>query len=178
MTMTLTLYAHTGPGGTLSGTLTVDPYGPIPPNVTTVAPPTYTPPQIPARRGGEWVVLDEMPDEPAPVVPTVPTPPAPVLSRQDFARLFSTQQLLRLELVMAQAAALSAADIEAALAGTAPVLTQRLLVTRVAYRRLETADSVDLGRQDTIAYLATLRALGVIESDAEATRILTGRNVA
>jgi hypothetical protein len=100
-----------------------------------------------------------------------------VLNRQDFARLFSTAQLLRLELVMAQAGELTAAQISAALAGSGTAEHGRLLVVRVAYRRLETADVVDLSRTEVIAYLATLRTLGVIESDAELTRIAAGRSV-
>jgi hypothetical protein len=161
--------------GVLVGDVELDPYGPIPALATTVEPPAFTPPQIPAWRGGDWVILDEMPEAPPPS-PPVPPPP-PVLERQAFVRLFTSAQILRLEPVVAEAAALTKEQMMACLAGTGTVAHGRLLVVRAALRQLDTADVVDFSRTEVIAYLATLRTLEVIESDAELTRIATGRSV-
>jgi hypothetical protein len=132
------------------------------------------PPEGAAPQAGDWI-REELAGggvEREYWTPTsAPPPPPPELSRQQFARLFTVSQLMRLELVMAQAAELTAAQIGAALAGAGPIAHGRLLVVRVAYRRLETADVVDLARPEVVAYLATLRNLGVIESDAELARI-------
>ena len=66
-----------------------DPYEPIPPNSTPIAPPALTVTEVAQLQSDGWVILSERPPEPPAPEPTPAPEPAPVpLNKIDFLRLF------------------------------------------------------------------------------------------
>ena len=84
----LTYYAYDSQA-IYTNPVTFDPYGPIPPNSTPIAPPALTGTEVAQLQSDGWVILAVRP--PAPPEPDpIPTPePVPVsLNKIDFLRLF------------------------------------------------------------------------------------------
>lgn len=75
--------------------VTFDPYGPIPPNSTPIAPPALTGTEVAQWQGNEWVVLAERPPEPAP--PPPPPPPVPEYTRLQFLFLFTPEEIIAVQ---------------------------------------------------------------------------------
>jgi len=82
----LTYYAYDSQA-IYTNPVTFDPYGPIPPNSTPIAPPALTGTQVAQLQSDGWAILSERP--PAPPEPTPAPPPAVILNKVDFLRLFT-----------------------------------------------------------------------------------------
>ena len=72
-----------------------DPYGPIPPNSTPIAPPALTGTEVAQLQSDGWVILSERP--PAPPEPTPASPPAPVYTRLEFLLLFTPEEVIAIQ---------------------------------------------------------------------------------
>lgn len=73
-----------------------DPYGPIPTNATSVAPPALTGTEVAQLQSDGWVILAERPPEPAPPPPP-PPPPAPTYTRIQFLFLFTPEEVIAVQ---------------------------------------------------------------------------------
>lgn len=85
----LTYYAYDSQA-IYTNPVTFDPYGPIPPNSTPIAPPTLTGTEVAQLQSDGWVILPVRP--PAPPEPTPAPPPPVILNKVDFLRLFYQQE--------------------------------------------------------------------------------------
>jgi len=85
----LTYYAYDSQA-IYTNPVTFDPYGPIPPNSTPIAPPALTGTEVAQLQSDGWVILSERP--PAPPEPTPAPPPPVILNKVDFLRLFYQQE--------------------------------------------------------------------------------------
>ncbi len=75
-----------------------DPYGPVLPNATPIAPPATTGTEVAQWQGIQWVILAERPPEPAPPPPPPPPPPpAPEYTRLQFLFLFTPQEVMAIQ---------------------------------------------------------------------------------
>lgn len=73
-----------------------DPYGPIPPNTTEVAPPEVALPQVAQWQGSSgWIVLDERPPYVAPDIPVVSS--IVPMERIEFLRLFTQTERITIK---------------------------------------------------------------------------------
>ena len=85
----LTYYAYDSQA-IYTNPVTFDPYGPIPPNSTPIAPPALSGTEVAQLQSDGWVILPVRP--PAPPEPTPVPPPAVILNKVDFLRLFYQQE--------------------------------------------------------------------------------------
>lgn len=85
----LTYYAYDSQA-IYTNPVTFDPYGPIPPNSTPIAPPALSGTEVAQLQSDGWVILSERP--PAPPEPTPAPPPPVILNKVDFLRLFYQQE--------------------------------------------------------------------------------------
>jgi len=75
--------------------VTFDPYGPIPPNSTPIAPPALTGTEVAQLQSDGWVILSERP--PAPPEPTPAPPPPTVYTRLEFLFLFTPEEVIAVQ---------------------------------------------------------------------------------
>lgn len=75
--------------------VTFDPYGPIPPNSTPIAPPALTGTEVAQLQSDGWVILSERP--PAPPEPEPVPPPAPEYTRLQFLFLFTPEEVIAVQ---------------------------------------------------------------------------------
>jgi len=71
-----------------------DPYGPIPPNSTPIAPPALTGTEVAQLQSDGWVVLAAYPPIPT---PTPVPPPAPEYTRLQFLFLFTPEEVIAIQ---------------------------------------------------------------------------------
>lgn len=70
-----------------------DPYGPVPPSSTLVAPPLVVYPQVAQWQGDAWYILAERPPAPPPVPPLDNT----VYTRLEFLFLFTPEEVIAVQ---------------------------------------------------------------------------------
>jgi len=90
----LTYYAYDSQA-IYTNPVTFDPYGPIPPNSTPIAPPALTGTEVAQLQSDGWVILSERP--PAPPEPTPVPPPAPEYTRLAFLFLFTPEEVIAIQ---------------------------------------------------------------------------------
>jgi hypothetical protein len=143
-----------------------DPYAPLPPHVTSIAPPEFTPPAIPQFRGDGWVILDAVPDVPPPSPPPPPPPEVRRVIKADFLRLFTASERVAFNLQRKLVEALQPADYtdpnKAGLVG--------LEVFLLTY---DAIDVIELTHPETIEGMGVLVALGVV-TQSRADDVLAG----
>lgn len=90
----LTYYAYDSQA-IYTNPVTFDPYGPIPPNSTPIAPPALSGTEVAQLQSDGWVILSERP--PAPPAPTPVPPPPPVYTRLEFLFLFTPEEVIAIQ---------------------------------------------------------------------------------
>jgi hypothetical protein len=90
----LTYYAYDSQA-IYTNPVTFDPYGPIPPNSTPIAPPALTGTEVAQLQSDGWVILSERP--PAPPEPTPAPPPPTVYTRLEFLFLFTPEEVITIQ---------------------------------------------------------------------------------
>lgn len=90
----LTYYAYDSQA-IYTNPVTFDPYGPIPPNSTPIAPPALTGTEVAQLQSDGWVILSERP--PAPPEPEPVPPPAPEYTRLQFLFLFTPEEVITIQ---------------------------------------------------------------------------------
>ena len=90
----LTYYAYDSQA-IYTNPVTFDPYGPIPPNSTPIAPPALSGTQVAQLQSDGWVILSERP--PAPPAPEPVPPPAPEYTRLQFLFLFTPEEVIAIQ---------------------------------------------------------------------------------
>ena len=90
----LTYYAYDSQA-IYTNPVTFDPYGPIPPNSTPIAPPALSGTEVAQLQSDGWVILSERP--PAPPEPEPVPPPAPVYTRLEFLFLFTPEEVIAVQ---------------------------------------------------------------------------------
>ena len=90
----LTYYAYDSQA-IYTNPVTFDPYGPIPPNATPLAPPALTGTEVAQLQSDGWVILSERP--PAPPEPTPAPPPPTVYTRLEFLFLFTPEEVIAVQ---------------------------------------------------------------------------------
>ena len=90
----LTYYAYDSQA-IYTNPVTFDPYGPIPPNSTPIAPPALTGTEVAQLQSDGWVILSERP--PAPPEPTPAPPPPTVYTRLEFLFLFTPEEVIAVQ---------------------------------------------------------------------------------
>jgi hypothetical protein len=90
----LTYYAYDSQA-IYTNPVTFDPYGPIPPNSTPIAPPALTGTEVAQLQSDGWVILAVRP--PAPPEPEPVPPPAPEYTRLQFLFLFTPEEVIAVQ---------------------------------------------------------------------------------
>ena len=140
----LTYYAYDSQA-IYTNPVTFDPYRPIPPNSTPIAPPALSGTEVAQLQSDGWVILSERP--PAPPEPTPVPPPAVILNKVDFLRLFYQQE--RIDIRAASTINPIIADYQYILdAATTVNLQDPDILTGIPL--LETAGLIGPGRADQI----------------------------
>lgn len=162
------LYSYAGPGGTFAGAFDADEYAPLAPNCTDVAPPPYSPPNIPTWTGAGWRLIEETPNAQTPEHSPGAVAPRRELAKIAFERLFTVAETLAVIALTDQAEALTPAQL-------VDPANQGLAGFRVYLRRYAALPEIlDLDDADTIAGVWLLQSMGVLTSE-RAADILAGR---
>lgn len=124
-----------------------DPYGPVPPQSTAVAPPTVTGAKVAQWQGEQWVVLNA---RPAPLPAPAPVPPILIWTRFDFYKLFTQAERIAIDGAVT----------------TKPTVKD-------FWRMVEAAATLQSNDADLVAGLADLTSKGLINA-GRADQILSG----